>query len=547
MPLSGEVLIVDDTPENLQVLSAILRAEGLNARLAPHGAFALASVQARLPDLVLLDVHMPGLDGFETCRRLRDDPATCAVPVLFLSASDTAEERVAAFTAGGLDFISKPFNAAEVVARVSTHLTLARLRRELALANTKLAGCVRDEQAQRLLVERLAADRQVRLDLALDAAGMGIWALAGDGAGIVCDAEACALLGCAPTMSGGWAEFAAGFAAEDRARLEAAWQAGRHRGQPFECEGWWQAAGDRRRIRIRGRSAGPGEQGMLGLVWNVTREHGFQARLAQSEKLESLGRMAGGLAHDFNNHLAVLVGNFELLDAAVGRVPGVRRRLDTIDRTITAATALVRSLLTFARRRTVEMEVIRPTALLGDLHEMLASVLGRQIRVVREADDDALVVEASREQLQNALLNLCVNARDAMPEGGELTLGAAEVAIVSEHCRICGEEITGSFVSISVRDTGAGIPFSLQERIFEPFFTTKAEGQGTGLGLAAVAGCVTTHHGHLLLDSTPGGGSCFRILLPLAQAAVGDGSAGAGSGAATAVGRKAMAAMGAMG
>nr|MBA3938773.1 hypothetical protein [Planctomycetota bacterium] len=316
--------------------------------------------------------------------------------------------------------------------------------------------------------------------------------------------------------------------------------AGRHLGQPFECEGWWQAAGGRRRIRIRGRSAGPGDLGMLGLVWNVTREHAFQVRLTQSEKLESLGRMAGGLAHDFNNHLAVLVGNLELLDAAVGREPGVRRRLDTIDRTITAATALVRSLLTFARRRTVEMESIRPTELLDELHEMLASLLGRQIRVVRDAGDAALVVDASREQLQNALLNLCVNARDAMPDGGELTLGAAAVAIACEHCRICGEEVTGSFVAISVRDSGAGIPLALQERIFEPFFTTKAEGQGTGLGLAAVAGCVTSHQGHLLLDSTPGGGSCFRILLPFTQGAVGDCSSGAGSGAATAVGRKAI-------
>jgi signal transduction histidine kinase len=522
MPLTGEVLIVDDTPENLQVLSAILRATGLHVRMAPHGAFALTAVQARKPDIILLDVRMPGLDGFATCRRLRDDPGTCAIPVLFLSASQDPDERIQAFAAGGVDFISKPFHADEVVARVTTHLTMARLRLELAAANARLAERVHDERRQRLRVEEIAQQRQVRLDLVLSAAGMGIWSTHTDGQGMSLDDDACDILGrSAPLVAGGWDEFVTGFAAHERERLTAIWRSACSQAQAFELEGWWMVAGESRRIRIRGRTAkqDDGLPGMVGLVWNVTREHAVQARLAQSQKLEYLGQMAGGLAHDFNNHLAVIIGNLELLRRTVGGDPLASRRFASIDRAIGTATALVGGLLTFARRREVGMEIIRPAAVVTTLHEMLDSLFGRGIDIVLDVIDTSLAVFASHEQLQNAVLNLCVNARDAMPDGGRLTLGVAYADLDGPQCRICGQEVRGAFAVISVSDTGSGIPAALQERIFEPFFTTKPEGKGTGLGLATVAGCVTTHRGHLLLDTTPGCGSTFRILLPCASAA----------------------------
>src|SRR5271170_253826 len=131
MNVSGEILIVDDVPDNLRVLGDILVSQGLRVRLAPGGAYAMLSVGVRRPDLILMDIRMPEMDGMEVCRRLRANPSTSAIPVLFLSASQDPAERVACFAAGGIDFISKPFNAEEVLARVSSQLTIARQRAEI--------------------------------------------------------------------------------------------------------------------------------------------------------------------------------------------------------------------------------------------------------------------------------------------------------------------------------------------------------------------------------------------------------------------------------
>lgn len=192
---SGEVLIVDDTPENLQVLGAILRGEGLTVRLATSGNQALRSVAVRKPDLILLDIHMPGMNGLETCRRLKTDASAAEIPVLFLSATQEDAERLGAFDAGGLDFISKPFHAAETLARISTHLALSRLRRDLATANARLAMQVEVESQNREAAEKLAHERQVRLELALHAAGMGSWSSDPAGDRIEFDSDAQDLLG----------------------------------------------------------------------------------------------------------------------------------------------------------------------------------------------------------------------------------------------------------------------------------------------------------------------------------------------------------------
>ncbi len=524
--MTGEVLIVDDTPENLQVLSAILRGQGLTVRLAPSGAHALRSVRARHPDLILLDIRMPEMDGFEVCRQLRDDVLTARIPVLFLSASQDSAERIQAFSDGGIDFIAKPFHADEVVARVATHLTLARLRQDLALANARLQTEVVVEQRQRLVAEQVAEDRQVRLELALNAAGIGTWVVEGAHDLIQFDQRAQHILGLdQPSLVGGWQALVAGFSVEDRSALTAISTRALSHHQTFDLEGWWQQAGERRRIRIRGRmdtDAADRALRIIGLVWDVTADHQLRARLAQSEKLESLGHLAGGLAHDFNNHLTVILGNIELLRMHVGAEEKTLRRLGNINLAALTATGLVRDLLTFARRREVTMGSLPLSTTVKELESLLRSLLGTRISLVIATGTCPLMVRGNREQLQNAVMNLCVNARDGIPGHGSLLVTVAQEQVVEGHCRVCAKEVRGSFAAITVRDDGDGIPVELQDRIFEPFFTTKPEGKGTGLGLAAVVGCVTAHHGHLLLDSRPGQGSTFRLLFPLCAESTGD-------------------------
>lgn len=517
MPLTGEVLIVDDTPQNLQVLGAILASEGLRIRLASNGALALRSVAARHPDLILLDIRMPELDGIDTCRRLRADPLTAAIPVLFLSASQDASERLGAFAAGGLDFIAKPFNAEEVLARVSTHLALAHMRRELAAANARLADQVVIENSHRHRAEDIGHDRQIRLDLVLSAAGMGIWGAEHATGPIQLGSETFTLLGLAsPVLENGWAELVAGFATPDQPLLTHSWEHSLFSGEGFEVEGWWTRSKERQRIRIRGRMPNGSKGRILGLIWNVSEEFHLRQRLAQSEKLEALGELAGGLAHDFNNHLAVIVGNLDLVRRHAGADARIIQRLSHIDRAAMTATALVRDLLTFARRREVTLGVIRLAPVVTDLEAMLGSILGRQCTLALGQIDVGVAVFGNSEQLQNTVLNLCVNARDALSGPGRITLDVTQQRVTSSRCRICAQDICGDFAVISVADNGSGIPDEIQDRIFEPFFTTKAEGKGTGLGLATVVGCVKSHHGHLLLTSAVGQGTTFSILLPLA-------------------------------
>ncbi len=374
------------------------------------------------------------------------------------------------------------------------------------------------EQKQRHQAEGFAHDRQARLELALSAAGMGTWSSTADGTHLDFDAASQNLLG---TTITDWTTLAAGFSNADRDRMAANWQDGLRDRKPFECEGWWQATGILKRLRLRGcvPSTQAGSDGaMIGLIWDVTVEHEARQRLMQGEKLESLGQLAGGVAHDFNNHLAVIVGNLDLLRRSVAHDEKAMQRLASIDSAALCASSLVRQLLTFARHRDNVMEPMHLAPVATDLSAMLGGLLGKRITLGFAVIDDDVKVLGCREQLQNAVLNLCINARDAMPDGGGLRLSVQRLVVQDARCRVTGQRVSGAFGALSVMDDGTGIPEAIQERIFEPFFTTKPEGKGTGLGLPTVVGCVKSHRGHLLLHSAPGKGTTFTILVPLAVA-----------------------------
>ncbi|GDY11997.1 hypothetical protein LBMAG53_08750 [Planctomycetota bacterium] len=516
MSANGEILLIDDTPENLRVLGDLLRDRGFTVRVASNGAMALRSVQARRPDLILLDIRMPDMDGFETCRRLRTDPALVGVPVLFLSASDADADRIEAFRVGGEDFISKPFQTEEVLARVTTHLSLARTRRALDLANDLLVGQVQQEGHRRQAAEAVAAERQARLELVLSAASMGSWEVDGKTDKATFDARGREILGLPAGHRPAWRDVVRMI---DPGRTQsAAEDAG------CDLEGWLQppieAAGTtpgRRRVRLRGRWLDPvsGAQGvMAGVIWDVTDEYLLRDRLFQKERLEALGLMAGGVAHDFNNQLAVILGELEILSLTVSVPAPLRPHLDHISAAAEASTSLIKDLLTFARRRDMQLAPTNVSVVVGQAARIATRSLGGHIRCSTTIADDIWTM-GNAVQLENAILNLCINARDAMLEGGRLDIQLSINPAGSGICRLCRSGFSGTFAEIVVADTGLGIPESIRERIFDPFFTTKAEGSGTGLGLSAVLGCVTSHDGHLTLTSEIGRGTRFTIHLPV--------------------------------
>jgi len=240
----------------------------------------------------------------------------------------------------------------------------------------------------------------------------------------------------------------------------------------------------------------------------------LQTQLRQAQKMEAVGQLAGGVAHDFNNLLQVIRGYTELSLAIPGVDDPVRTNLQEVAKAANRAAMLVDQLLAFSRRESIRPEPLDINSLVADVIQMLRRIIGEQIELRVISDPDLQFVLADRTQLQQVLLNLCVNARDAMAQGGVLTIRTASDHVDEPSCHDRPWSTPSDYVTISVADTGTGIEPELRERIFEPFFTTKDVGEGTGLGLATVYGIVEQHSGWVEVDSTVGAGSTFRVFLP---------------------------------
>jgi len=269
--------------------------------------------------------------------------------------------------------------------------------------------------------------------------------------------------------------------------------------------------------------------GLRGIAVDLTeRKHAeeekdlLQDRLRYSEKMEAIGQLAGSMAHDFNNHLSASMGFAEILLARL-EDPELLRFAEGIITSSKRSAELTRQLLTFARKGKFLTVLVDLQDVIEEVLQILRHTLDRRITLKRVNDGRPALVLGDPYELQNAVMNLALNARDAMPEGGELTF-ATEVRELDEHtCRRLSPDIfPGTFLQLSVTDTGVGMAKALQPRIFEPFFSTKEGGQGTGLGLASVYGTLKHHRGAVMVYSEPGRGSCFKLFLPLVELDEGD-------------------------
>ncbi|HEU0055114.1 MAG TPA: ATP-binding protein, partial [Longimicrobium sp.] len=246
---------------------------------------------------------------------------------------------------------------------------------------------------------------------------------------------------------------------------------------------------------------------------DVTERTMTERKLAQAQRMEAVGRLAGGIAHDFNNLLTVIGGNVQLLLADARGAPGAELR--EIDEAVARAAKLTRQLLAYSRQQVLQPQVLDLNAVVADTERMLRRLIGEDVELVTALEPELAPVKADRGQLEQVLLNLAVNARDAMPAGGRLTLTTANTVFdgrgrdLSPLCRAGAPA-----VALTVADTGIGMTPEVLEHIFEPFFTTKPVGEGTGLGLATVHGIVEQSGGLVWVESVPGEGASFRVLLP---------------------------------
>jgi nitrogen-specific signal transduction histidine kinase len=262
-----------------------------------------------------------------------------------------------------------------------------------------------------------------------------------------------------------------------------------------------------------------GKEYSCAFLSDISERKELEGRLRQAEKMEAIGRLAGGVAHDFNNQLAGIMGYAELLRAATSPNAKAQELVEQLCATVKVAADLTAQLLAFSRRGKFLAEPIDLHRLIGDVVTMFSRSVDRRIRVVTELEGRRSWTLGDPSQLQSALLNLLLNARDAMPEGGTVTVATSNVEFAEGDSAPRPLDLDyGEYVVVVVRDTGIGMDVEMQARIFEPFFTTKEVGVGTGLGLAAVYGTARNHKGAISVRSTPGHGSQFTLYLPVSRA-----------------------------
>jgi signal transduction histidine kinase/CheY-like chemotaxis protein len=249
----------------------------------------------------------------------------------------------------------------------------------------------------------------------------------------------------------------------------------------------------------------------------INHKNQLQEELYQSQKLKSIGTLAGGVAHDFNNILTVIIGLTQMLINQTDESDPDYKHLNNIYESGNRAARLTRQLLLFSRKQEMELKVLNLNKTISRLNKMLNRLIGEDIKMHQDLADDISLIKADEGQLEQVITNLVVNARDAMPNGGQLTITTREISINRHKAQTISEISPGKYILLTIEDSGKGIDEKIQDQVFDPFFTTKSRGEGTGMGLSVVHGIIKKHEGVINFTSKPGQGTVFRIYLPVIQ------------------------------
>ena len=514
------ILIVDDEPNNRFALSQVLAELEETVVEASSGEDALRFLLREDCALILLDANMPGIDGYMTAELIRRRERSRHIPIIFVSAIDRDDEHIArAYAMGAVDYVFKPVDPIILRSKVAVLIDLYRMSEEVQRKAT-LERFLQEENL-RIRQEKLEAERQLlqleerqtaivrSLPIALYSAGVE----AGfSGPRFISDAIA-AIVGFSPNRFRDeprlWVER---IHPEDRDRVFSEVASIPVVGG-METEYRWLCADGSHRwfldravlIRHEGR---PYE--IFGSCLDVTDRRRVEQQLIQSQKMEAVGQLTGGIAHDFNNMLTVVIGN---LDSLARSLKGSGRNFDRAQMALTGALScaeLTRRMLAFARRQPLQPSSVHLGEMSRNIAKLLGRTLGERVLIDVHVQDDLWHVLADPAQVESSLINLAVNARDAMIDGGTLTIESRNVGRDERDPDLPD----GEFVLLSVTDTGTGMAPEVLERALEPFFTTKGMGHGTGLGLSMVYGFVKQSGGHVKIISTPGRGTSVKIYLP---------------------------------
>jgi PAS domain S-box-containing protein len=512
---TARVLIVDDERQNRRLLEIMLATQGLVLLTATSGEEALAMVAQEPPDLILLDVLMPGLDGYQVTSMIKGNPLTKHIPVILVTAEGDRNARMLGLQAGAEDFLTKPVDRAELCLRVKNLLRL------------KAYGDYFDRYSRALEAEvsSRAADLVASAGLyksTFDAAPIGIGHVGLNGRWLRGNQRLCELLGYsseeleslsvqeATQSSAGEAEALRDMAAGtlDRFVVDEK-QYSRRDGVVV-----WARVNMSVYRDTEGRP-----QHFIFVIEDITSQRALDAQLRQANKMEAIGGLAAGVAHDFNNLLSVILGYSDLLAKGLKEGDPMRDDLEEIKEAGNRAVALTRQLLAFSRQQVLQPRVVDLGEIVGGMEKMLRRLIGEDVELRATGAHALGRVMVDPGQVEQVIMNLVVNARDAMPRGGKVTIETADVVLdesfASDHVGVK----PGPHVMLAVSDTGIGMDKAVQARMFEPFFTTKEIGKGTGLGLATVFGIIRQSGGSIWVYSEPGVGTTFKVYLPVVDGA----------------------------
>ena len=500
------ILIVDDTAINLQILTTIVTTEGYNILLAQSGEEALRVANEYHPDIILLDVMMSKMDGFDVCRQLKANPSTQPIPVIFVTARTDVEAVEKGFDVGGDDYVSKPFNDRVLLARLKNHVERYQRQRELTI-------------------------NRERLNTALDAAQIGSFTIRLPEKIWIPDEQLMRLFGIESDVDtfnlNTWYEHVIPEDIENTIkRIEGCIIKDsfyKFEFRIFDSVGgykWFRCS-----MQVSERNEKDEPLLIVGVNVDITKEHSMldtiriqEETLAQTRKLKAMGQLTGGIAHDFNNMLATILGFAELLSEDLQDNEEHSYYCKNITDTCERAATLTNQLLTFSRKQSKQTTVIDLHGLILGSMDLMQHSLGKKISIKQKLGAKEHFIMGEFAQLQNILLNMGFNARDAMPNGGILELNTENVSIYEKdilHLPVFIE--TGDYVVLHIRDTGTGMEKEVLDKIFEPFFTTKQAGKGTGLGLSTTYGTINAHNGSIFAESTPGEGTVFHIYFPVSN------------------------------
>ena len=508
-PIIAKILIVDDDERNAFAAMQALEDLGHELVVARSGEEALKELLQADFAVILLDLHMPGMDGYETAHLIRERRRTRDTPIVFLTAIFRDEAHIfQAYSAGAVDMVFKPVDPfilrSKVAVLVDLYLKTEEVKRQMAHSQWLLEENQR-VQAEKALAERALQRSRERQEQIMRLLPITFHSRAPEPpyASLFVSEGVRGITGFGPEDFLDDPGFGSSrIHAEDLEKVDQAMADAVSTGY-YACEFRWLCAdGQYRYLFDQGVLATREDsdtQEVFGVIIDSTDRRQLEEQLAQARKMESVGQLTGGVAHDFNNLLTVVLGNIDMLTRKAEDEKVRARRIDAVRQAAERGRDLTRQLLAFSRRQHLSPVTLDVNHLIEEFASLMRQGVGEAVELKLKLAKGGLCANVDPTQLETALLNLAVNARDAMPDGGTLTV------VTSRR---------GEQVCIEVRDSGEGMSEEVRERVFEPFFTTKDVGKGSGLGLSQVYGFVRQSEGHVEIDSQVGTGTTVRLLLP---------------------------------